>query len=247
VSTLHTTKAIVLRTIKYGETSLVVTAYTELYGMQSYLVNGVRSSSKKGSGKANLFQPGAILDLIVYHNEFKNLQRIKEFKWHYLYQHVFRDVVKNSILLFMVELLLKSVKQQETNADLYNFMEEALIQVDISKDKIAANFPLYFAMHLAAFFGFQLQDNYAVDNTLLDLQEGYFVKEKPIHPYFVEGKQSELMSELLKIMQPGELEQLLLNQEIRRSLLNQMQLYYALHIQDFGQLKSLPILQEVLN
>lgn len=244
---IHTTKAIILRTIKYGETSLVISAYTELFGIQSYIVNGVRISSKKGSGKANLFQPGSILELVVYHNDFKNLQRIKEFRWAYLYQHVFSDVIKNSIVLFMVELIQKCVKQPEPNADLFSFMEESLMQVDSCNEKVAANFPLYFAAHLATFFGFQLQDNYSADKNIFDLQEGYFVKEKTEHPYSVEGRLSEVMSDLLKIMQPNELEQLSLNHEIRRAFLNHMQLFYSLHIHDFGQLKSLPVLQEVLS
>ena len=75
---VHKTKGIVLRTVKYGETSVIVTIFTELFGIQSYLVNGVRTSTKKGTGKAMLFQPSAILDMIVYHNELKQLQRIKD-------------------------------------------------------------------------------------------------------------------------------------------------------------------------
>ncbi|MFT3936946.1 MAG: recombination protein O N-terminal domain-containing protein [Chitinophagaceae bacterium] len=62
MSTIHHTKGIVLRTVKYGETSVIASIYTELFGLQSYLVNGVRTSSKKGPGKASLFQPGSILD-----------------------------------------------------------------------------------------------------------------------------------------------------------------------------------------
>ncbi|MGE5107623.1 MAG: DNA repair protein RecO [Sphingobacteriales bacterium] len=244
---IHKTKSIILRTVKYGETSLVVSAYTELFGIQSYLVNGVRTSSKKGSGKANLFQPGSILELIVYHNDLKNLQRIKEFKWDYLYQHVFSDVIKNSVVLFMVELIQKCVKQPEPNADLFYFIEESLIQADKANEKVIANFPLYFAIHLATFFGFQLQDNYSASRNIFDLKEGFFVAEKTEHPYFIDGKLSEVMAELLKVMQPEELEQLLLNHEIRRALLNSMQLFYGLHIHDFGQLKSLPVLQEVLS
>ena len=106
-SQLHKTKGIVLRAVKYGETSLIVTIFTELFGLQSYLVNGVRTSSKKGSGKANLFQATAILDMVVYNNELKHLNRIKEFKWSYLYQHIFSDVPKNAVALFMIELLTK--------------------------------------------------------------------------------------------------------------------------------------------
>src|SRR6187399_868893 len=110
-SQLHKTKGIVLRAVKYGETSLIVTMFTELFGLQSYLVNGVRTSSKKGSGKANLFQPTAILDLVVYHNELKHLNRIKEFKWAVLYSRVLSDVTRNAVALFFVELLTKCLKQ----------------------------------------------------------------------------------------------------------------------------------------
>ena len=118
-STVHNTRAVILRAVKYGETSLIVSAYTELFGLQSYLINGVRVSSKKGSGKANYFQPAAILDLVVYHNDLKNLQRIKEFKWAVLYQHILFDVIKNSVALFMIELLQKAVKQPESNPELF--------------------------------------------------------------------------------------------------------------------------------
>ena len=97
-STLHKTKGIVLRTVKYGETSLIAGIYTELFGMQSYLVQGVRTSNKKGPGKANYFQPGTVLDMVVYHNELKHLQRIKEFKWAWLYQHTHSDIMKLSLI-----------------------------------------------------------------------------------------------------------------------------------------------------
>src|ERR1700730_410284 len=115
---LHDSKGIVLRTVKYGETSVIVLIFTEKFGIQSYLVNGVRTTSKKGSGKANLFQPAAILELVAYYSELKQLQRLREFKWGQLYQHIFSDVRKNSVALFMVELLTKCLKQPEANADL---------------------------------------------------------------------------------------------------------------------------------
>ncbi len=244
--TLHHTKGIVLRTVKYGETSVIVTIYTELFGIQSYLVNGVRTSSKKGSGKANLFQPAAILDMIVYHNELKNLQRIKEFKWGYLYQHIFFNVVKNAVALFMVELLQKTLKQPESNPDLFHFLEDAFIHLDEAEDQAAANFPLFFALHLTAFYGFRFSDDYSEHNHYLDLKEGEFTHEHPVHPYFIEGQYSFITSQLLRVMQPHELKQIPLNQEIRRALLQAYQTFYALHIQDFGQMKTLPVLQEIL-
>ena len=245
-SQLHKTKGIVLRAVKYGETSLIVTMFTELFGLQSYLVNGVRTSSKKGSGKANLFQPTAILDLVVYHNELKHLNRIKEFKWSYLYKNIFSDVPKNAVALFMIELLTKCLKQPEANPELFEFCEDAFIHLDESTGSVMANFPLFFALHLPVFFGFRISDEYSDKNSIVDLQEGMFVPERPNHFHFLEGKQAEVTSELLKMMQPEELEQLKLNHDFRRHLLFAYETYYALHIQDFGTMKTLPVLREVL-
>jgi len=241
------TKGIVLRTVKYGETSVIVAIYTELFGIQSYLVNGVRTVTKKNPGKAGLFQPGAILDLVVYHNELKNLQRLKEFKWGYLYKHIYSDVLKNAVALFMVELLQKTLKQPEHNPDLYHFIEDAFIHLDESEQLVTANYPLFFALHLAAFFGFRFADDYDETKSYLDLQEGEFVHEQPIHPHFLSGQYSFLTSQLLRTMQPHELDEIKINKDMRRILLHAYQNFYALHFPEFGVLKTLPVLQEVLS
>ncbi|MEI9958629.1 MAG: DNA repair protein RecO C-terminal domain-containing protein [Ferruginibacter sp.] len=117
------------------------------------MVNGVRST-KKSSAKANYFQPAAILDLVVYHSENKSMQRIKEFSWAVLFDNVLTDVIKNSIASYMVELLQKCLKQPETNTDLFNFCEEALLELDKSSKKVAANFPLIFLLTPYPFFWF---------------------------------------------------------------------------------------------
>jgi len=243
---LHKTKGIVLRTVKYGETSVIVTIFTELFGIQSYLVNGVRATSRKGTGKANMFQPAAILDLVVYHNELKQLNRIKEYRWAVIYQHILSDVPKNAVALFMVELLTKCLKQPESNPDLFHFVEDCFLSLDNSTGTVIANLPLFFAIHLPVHFGFRIADNYSEENCYLDLQEGSFTDVQPRHPHFLEEKQSSVTSQLLKVMQPPELEDIKLNHEFRRQLLHRYETYYALHIQDFGTMKSLPVLREVL-
>lgn len=243
---LHHTKGIVLRTVKYGETSLIVTIFTELFGVQSYLVNGVRTSSKKGSGKANLFQPTSILDMIVYHNDLKQLQRIKEFRWSFLYQHIMSDVRKNAVALFMIELLTKCLKQPEANPDLFHFAEDSFLHLDKASVAVTANFPLFFALHLPVFFGFRVSDNYSQRNPFLDLREGEFVKDQPAHPHFLDDKQAFVTSQLLKVRQPEELEDIKLNHDFRRNLLFVYETYFALHIQDFGTMRTLPVLREIL-
>jgi DNA repair protein RecO (recombination protein O) len=248
---LHKTKGIVLRTVKYGETSLIITLFTEIFGVQSYLVNGVRVSTKKGSGKANLFQPAAILDLVVYHNELKQLNRIKEFKWGFLYEHILSDVKKNAVALYMVELLTKCLKQPEANPDLFHFAEDCFIHLDESSETVTANFPLFFALHLPVFFGMAPNPVKGkmvnADELFFDLKEGSFTDQRPGHPHFIEDKYALVTAELLQVRQPAELEQVKLNHDFRRHLLFAYETYYAFHIQDFGTMKTLPVLREILN
>lgn len=243
---IHKTKGIVLRSIRFGETSLVVTMFTEFFGLQSYLVNGVRTPTKKSTAKANLFQSAAILDLVAYHNEFKNLQRLKEFKWAYLYSHILSDVKKNAVVLFMIELLSKCLKQPEANAELFYFIEDALHHLDKANDTVTANFPLFFALHLAVFFGFRIADEFTENIHYLDLEEGRFVQDQPKHAHYLQDREAAAVSHILKIMQPQELEQVLLNQEMRRRITQALEEYYSLHISDFGLMKTLPVLREVM-
>jgi DNA repair protein RecO (recombination protein O) len=242
---IYHTNGIVLRTIKYGETSVVVNIFTALFGIQSYLVNSVRTSGK--SAKAHFFQPTSMLELEVYHNELKNLQRIKELSWSYVYKNLWRDVVKNSVALYMIELLQKGLKQPENNPDLFYFCEDAFEKLDLAGETVTANFPLYFCLNLAHFFGLKLEDTYSGNRSILDLQEGTFIEHTPHHPHFLEGNNSLYISQLLKAQHPDELDQIKLNKTIRKDLLSALQIYYSLHIQDFGGMKTLTVLHEVLS
>ena len=239
------TRAIILRTVKYGETSLVVSAFTELFGLQTYLVNGVRTSKKSGL-KASLYQPASVVDLEVYHNERNTMHRIKECNRAHIFNNVLTDVVKNSVALFLMELLYKLLKQPEQNSDLFYFCEDSLLQLDDAPAIVTANLPLFFALHISHFFGFKIDDNFSDENGFLDLQEGNFINARPYHTYYIEGENALITSELLKIMLPSELNDIKMNHLKRRELLQRYMEYYALHIQDFGQMKTLMVMQEVL-
>jgi len=231
-----------LRSVKYGESSLVVSIYTELFGMQSYMVNGVRSASAKQPYRANLFQPATILDLVVYQNDRSSLQRIREFKWALIYNDLYRNIHKNTVALFITEVLQKCLNQPEANPELYEFLEDVFTQLDEGNPAVTANFPLYFLLHLAHFFGFRIQDTFSAGNTILDLHEGNFVSRRPQHPNYLEEELSEITSHLLKTQHPEELIELRLNREQRKALLDAYLSYYVFHQPGFGNLKSIPVL-----
>lgn len=243
----HKTKGIVLRTVKFGETSIIASIYTELFGIQSYLVKGVRQSSKKSSGKAIYFQPAAMLDMVVYHNQLKNLNFIKEYQWSYLYEKVLFDVVRNTVAMYVVEMLQHSLKQPEASTELFYLAEDTLKQLDKGSNILTANLPLYFALHLGAELGFKIQGEYSADTPVCDLQEGMFIGDRPNHSWYLDGEQAKITSQLLALNFYSDLEEIHLSKNTRRQLLASYQQYIALHVSDFGEIKSLPILHQILS
>ncbi len=241
---IFATNGIVLRTIKYGETSIISTVFTEMFGVQSYLVNGVRTQKK--TVKAHYYQPASLLEMQVYHSDLKNLQRLKEVKWSIIYQNILSDVIKHSIATYMVELLYKCLKQPEPNPDMYSFCEDAFLELDRAEGRVTANFPLYFSLQLSQFFGFQLQDNYSEKNNIFDIREGKFTDENTVITDYINSELSSHLSEVSKAMHPVDLDEIKMNGFTRLALLKEIERFYAWNIPDLGKLKSLDILQEVI-
>jgi DNA repair protein RecO (recombination protein O) len=246
MSSLHQTKGIVLRTVKYGETSLVVSIFTELFGLQQYMVNGVRTSKKNATITSAQLQPGNLLELVVYQNEKQTLQRIKESKHAFQINEAIDSVTKNAVLLYMMELLQTCLKQPDPNPPLFYFLEDVLGGLNQATEAQTANLPLFFTLHLSHFFGFRLMDNFSAVNDCLDLREGQFVQSTPMHQLAISFPLSEKIAQLLRVMQINELSEVKLNKHQRNQLLDDLLQFYALHIHPFGNIRSLSVIRAVL-
>ena len=243
---LHNTKGIVLRVTKYGDTSVISTIYTELFGLQQYIVKGVRSTSKKGASKGVFYQPAAILQMEVYHYPMKTMQMVKEVNWDYVYENVYSDVVRNAVATYIVEILQQTL-QPEPHPELFYLIEDTFKQLDKGNAILSSNLPIYFLIHLSETLGFGLQGKYTETNNILDIKEGQFVKEKPLHPYFLEGVEAQTASRFLEIQFYNDLESISLHGAQRKKILELFQLSLSWHYKRFTEIKSLTILQEVLH
>ena len=243
---IHKTKGIVTRSVRYGETSLVVSVYTELFGLQQYLVNGVRTSKRTASITANQLQVGNILEMVVYQNEKNTLQRIKECKQGVHYQSLFVDVKKNSIMLFIIEILQKCIRQPDADPDLFFFIEDMLIGLDDSNVKQYVHIPIFFLLNLSHFFGFKILDNYDKNNLMLDLNDGKYIDSLPHHQQVLLPPHSVSISHYLKVRKLSDLGEINLNRQHRFEILNACINYYELHIQPFGAMRSLQVIRAVL-
>ena len=241
---LQSTKGIVLRTIKYGDTSIVVAIYTELFGLQSYLVNGVRTDRKTAT-KANIYQPTTLLDLVVYHSPNKNLQRIKEAKVHALFHHVQRDIIKNTIAVYCCELIHKTITEPEPNPVLFSFFENTFAQIDQQSETLLANRPLRFTLQLANHLGIGIHNHYTSDQPFFDMQNGQFCAREALGGFhYIQGDQALYLSMLAH---DDETELPALNQNKRHELLGVCLQYLRLHLPHLVELKSVDVLHAVLS
>jgi len=242
---LHNTKGIVLRVTKYGDTSIILTAYTELFGLQQYIVKGVRVTSKKGANKGVFYQPAAILQMEVYHAPMKQLQMIKDVNWDFVYQNIYSDVLRNAVATYIVEVLQQTM-QPEPHPELFYLIEDTFKQLDKGGPHLVGNLPIYFLIHLSQTMGFGLQGKYSASAPVLDVREGQFVASIPTHPYFLEGVEAQNASTFLQVQFYNDLDNIVLSGSQRKKILELFQLSLSWHYKKFSEIKSLPILQEVL-
>jgi len=237
------TSGIIIKTTKYSENSIIIKAYTKQLGLQSFIINSVRG--KRSKAKSAILQPLSIVDLEILHSEKKGLQRITEINFNHHFNQIPFNVIKSSISIFVNEILYKTLKEEQQDEDLFEFIVSSLQLLDTVEDN-CSNFPVFFMLELTKYLGFYPQKNYSDKCQYFDLQEGRFVAVEPNHPYFVGNEIGFPIYESLDI-DFTDFHTLKINNSIRKKILNALMEFYSLHIHGFGEVKSHKVLEEIIN
>ncbi|MFI5220694.1 MAG: DNA repair protein RecO [Bacteroidia bacterium] len=237
-------RAIVIKTVHYSESSVVLKCFTDKYGLQSYMVNGVRS--KKGSIRNSQLQPLTLLELETYHQENKNLKRIKELKCFPMLRHIHYEVIHSAVGIFISELLNKCIREEDhTDLPLFEFLFHSIQILDIENETLA-NFPAYFMLQLTRYLGFFPKGEYSDSTNSLDIREGYFTFHDHLNSFHLGPELSVQISQLLKT-DFRTLGTLRLSRDQRHSLIGHLTTFYSIHISGFGEMRSNKVLNEVLS
>lgn len=228
---LKRTRGIVLGSLKYKETSIIVKIFTEEYGTQAFIINGVRSS--KGKGKAALYQPLSLLDLIIYYKEGKGLLRVSESKLSLAFQDIPFHPIKRTIGIFLTEFFSKILKEDEVNKELFEFVFHAVQYFDHQEVGVE-NFHLQLLLKSAVHLGYGPQG---------DLDFVHQLIEAGLHFTQLENEKSHIDQ---LIQQPFGAE-IKINGTYRRELLDQIIKFYTIHLNERLEIKSIEVLKTVLN
>jgi DNA repair protein RecO (recombination protein O) len=243
---LQKTKGIVLRAFKYGETSLVVTLFTADQGVQAFMVQGVRKTTK-GSNKASYFQPGMLLDLVMYMQPGKNINRLREYQAGYMYTDLHGDVVKNSILLFCTEIMLRLLPEHAPLPELFDFASDFFPMLDSMPVKQTANMPLFFLVQCSRLLGYEPRGRYTTETPHLDLQQGGFSEHTPVLAPFTSDEDARALNAFLETDDYVSLKVTAMSSDMRLRLIDWYISYLQQHTQHLGNVRSLQILRVVLH
>ncbi len=220
---LQKTRGIVFRFVKFGETSIIANIFTEQFGLQSYMIKGVRSNSRKS--KIALFQPLTLLEMVVYHKENAGIMHIKEVKCFHPYQYINGDVRKATIAMFINEVLNKSVKEQSHAQDIFNFIADSLIYLDTLQHP--ENFHLIFLIGLSKHLGF-----------------GPKLSSEVLGGRMISDDEEIALNKFLTLDYHIDIP---LTYPQRKNILAVLLRFYQTYSDGFGEMKSLAVLKEILN
>jgi len=241
---IKSTLGLVVKSVKYSDSSLILTVYTRELGMQSYMMRGIRASKAKGRG--NILQPMNFLDLEVTSRENKNLHNIREFKPAIVYARIPFEIPRTAMGMFMLEVINVSIREEEANAELFDYLYNAFEVLDGEKE-LSPLFHLKFMVQLSGYLGFMPMVNYdQFETNLFALEAGHFVSKEVLEPHILSLDMSKLFYDLLTTS-VNELSSLKVSKVNRQELLEVLEQYYKLHIMDFKDFRTPSIFGQVFD
>ncbi len=238
---LTKTQAIVLHTIKYGETRIIVDMFTRTHGRLSFIVNIPKSI--KAKTKKQFFQPLNILEIEVDVRQKVQLQKLSDVRLAMPFSSIPFNPHKLSISLFIAEFLYYALRSEQQNALLYDYVESSILWLD-SQDDRYANFHLVFLMRLSRFLGFYPNLEHYQTGDYFDLRESMFLPTPPLHRDFLYPQEAEKVQLMMRMDYPT-MHLFKMTHQERNRLLEVTITYYRLHLTDFPELKSIAVLQEL--
>lgn len=237
------TKAIVLNSLKYGESQIIVDIFTESHGRLSFIQK--LTNSRRAGVKKQFFQPLTLLSIEFDWRPSQKLQRIREAVVSCPFTSLPFDAFKLSIGLFVAEFTGYCTRSEQANPALYLFIENSVRWLDACQGGFA-NFHIVYMLHMTRFIGFYPNLDDDDSKEFFDMREGRFVANAPVHTDFL-GPEEAVKIRLLMRLNYATMRLLSLSRGERNRIVDVILQYYRLHQPGFPEMKSLPVLAQLFS
>lgn len=238
---LTKTQAIVLHSLKYGETRMIVDMFTRQFGRLSFIVSMPKSAKSKM--KKQFFQPLSLLEIETDVRPKVQLQKLSDVRLASPFTSIPFHPHKLSMALFLAEFLYYALRSEQRNELLYDYVESSILWLDGQDDRFA-NFHLVFLMRLSRFLGFYPNLEHYQSGNYFDLRESEFLPAPPVHRDFLYPEEADKVQLMMRMDYPT-MHLFRMSHQERNRLLEVTLIYYRLHLPDFPEMKSIGVLQEL--
>lgn len=240
---LEKTKGIVLHSIKYSDSGIVVSLYTSKFGRLSVLIRGI---GRKKTGKHNMiFQPLFMLEMEIYYKSSREIQLLKEYSLIQPSYSLISDIRKSSVAIFLGEVLSSVIGEEAPNAGMFEYIEDSVLWFEAAKDDYA-NFHIAFLTGLTRYLGIEPLKRYDKNEIIFDMRNGRFVQSPPSNGDYANENVSAIISDFLNST-PFEAGKISLSGKQRNEVLETLMKYYSIHLPSLKKINSLEILKEVFS
>lgn len=240
---LERTKGVVLRYLKYNDTSMIVDIYTLSRGSLSFVVKMPRS--RKSAVRTVLFRPLNVLEIDFDFRQNLNLQHIKEMRLAVSFSSLPYEPMKQTLALFLSEFLYHTLKHEDKNESLFYYLCNSLEFLDQARGHLA-NFHLVFLIRMTRFLGFWPNVGTVSPKMVFDLRDAVMSTVLPPHGMYLEANEAAMIPLLLR-MDYNTMHLFKLNRVQRGRILDVLITYYRTHVPEYPELKSLDVLREVFS
>ena len=214
--------------------------FTEQKGHQTFVINSVRKA--KAITHASLVQLLSLVDLVAYHQDHKKIHRIKEVRSDHVWQSIPFDMRKSSVITCLAEVCSKCITTSDPHPELFSFLRDALISYD-RPDHFDRDFMIRFLVSLSQYLGFGMEvPEGRVEGKYFDLMEGHIVHIRPTHNYLMSMEDLQSLGKIITQGADGNAD---VPHDVRRRLVDQLIMYYQLHVESLREVHSLKILREL--
>lgn len=236
-------RAIVLHAIRYSDSRIIVNAYTRSHGVKTFLLG--TGKGKRAVQASSLVQPLTIVDVGFDPDQKGGVKRPNSWERAETFSSIPFDTVKTSIALFMAELILRSVNEEEQNDSLFQFLNRSISKLD-GQEGSSANFHLKFMLELSRFLGFYPSIHGKNTGRFFNLSEGEFVLSQPLAARCLGEHETASLKKLLEshIDHCGNIQ---IEPGVRKELLEGLIHYFRIHLEGMAEMRSHLVLKEVLS
>lgn len=240
---LLATRGLVFHVSRYSDSSGIVKIFTEDYGLQSFIVKSLFSRSSRI--KPALFGHLSLIDIVYNNKPGHSLQYLKEVSLHKDFDVITDNIGRSSVMLFINEVLYKTVREEEANQPLFEFIEYTLKSLNNSNIPVNS-FHLLFLVRLAEHLGFGPSGSLREEGNYFDLLTGSMLPLNPGHSYIISGETLSILTKMAS-MDYNDLSGFNAPRVVRLDLLERLIDFYKVHLPDLTELKSVKVLHEIMN